>query len=122
MPSRVPAPEGRAGGRGDAPDPVTIAAVVEKTVPLEVTTVGGGEPDTTVEVRAQSNGRLTGVHFTEGADVTAGGSSSPSMRDRSRRPSSRPAVLARDLTTSKNLEATRVRHAGLLKERADGAS
>jgi len=45
---------GRGGGRGDAAIPVTVAAVVEKTVPLEVTTVGSGEPDTTVKSARRS--------------------------------------------------------------------
>jgi membrane fusion protein, multidrug efflux system len=106
----------RGAGRGDAPVPVTIATVVQKTVPLEVTTVGSGEPDTTVEVRAQVNGQLTDVHFTEGADVTAG----QLLFTIDARPfeaavKQAEAVLARDTTTAKNLEATRVRHAGLLK-------
>ena len=95
---------------------MAIASVVEKTVPLEVTTVGSGEPDTTVEVRAQISGQLTDVHFTEGADVKAG----QHLFTIDARPfeaavKQAEAVLARDTTTSKNLEATRVRHAGLLK-------
>jgi len=111
-----PSAGGRGGGRGDAAVPVTVAAVVEKTVPLEVTTVGSGEPDTTVEVRAQINGQLTGVHFTEGADVTAGQLLfTVDARPFEAAVKQAEAVLARDTTTSKNLEATRVRHAGLLK-------
>jgi len=107
---------GRGSGRGDAAIPVTVAAVVEKTVPLEVTTVGSGEPDTTVEVRAQINGQLTDVHFTEGADVTAGQLLfSVDARPFEAAVKQAEAVLARDTTTAKNLEATRVRHAGLLK-------
>ena len=107
---------GRGGGRGDSAIPVTIAQVVEKTVPLEVTTVGSGEPDTTVEVRAQINGQLTDVHFTEGADVTAGQLLfSIDARPFETAVKQAEAVLARDTTTAKNLEATRVRHAGLLK-------
>ena len=116
-PGAEPGPgSGRGGGRGDAPVPVTIASVVEKTVPLEVTTVGSGEPDTTVEVRAQISGQLIGVHFTEGADVTAGQLLfSVDARPFEAAVKQAEAVLARDTTTSKNLEATRVRHAGLLK-------
>ncbi|HXT68203.1 MAG TPA: efflux RND transporter periplasmic adaptor subunit [Vicinamibacterales bacterium] len=107
---------GRAGGRGDAAVPVTIAAAVEKTVPLEVTTVGTGEPDTTVEVRAQVTGQLTAVHFTEGADVEQG---QPLFTLDSRTfeaaVKQAEAILARDTTTARNFEATRVRHADLLK-------
>lgn len=107
---------GRAGGRGDAAVPVTIAQAVEKTVPLEVTTVGSGEPDTTAEIRAQVNGQLTSVNFTEGADVSQG----QLLFTIDARPfeaavKQAEAVLARDTTTARNLEATRVRHADLLK-------
>jgi multidrug efflux system membrane fusion protein len=112
----APAPGGRSGGRGDAAVPVSVAAVVQKTVPLEVTTVGSGEPDTTVEVRAQVTGQLTGVHFTEGADVRQG----QQLFTIDPRPfeaavKQAEAVLARDSTTSRNLEAIRVRYEGLLK-------
>jgi multidrug efflux system membrane fusion protein len=92
-----------------------VAAVVEKTVPLEVTTVGSGEPDTTVEIRAQVNGQLTAVNFKEGADVAQG----QLLFTIDGRPfeaavKQAEAVLLRDSTTAKNLEATRVRHADLL--------
>ena len=104
------------GGRGEAAVPVTVAAVVVKTVPLEVTTVGSAEPDTTVEIRAQVNGQLTAVHFTEGVDVTQG----QLLFTIDARPfeaavKQAEAVLLRDSTTEKNLEATRVRYADLLK-------
>ena len=108
---------GRGGGRGDdAPVPVSVAAVVEKTVPLEVTTVGSGEPDSTVEIRAQVTGQLTAVHFTEGADVALGDllfTIDPRPFEAALKQAE--AVLARDSTQAKNLEATRVRHADLLK-------
>jgi multidrug efflux system membrane fusion protein len=107
---------GPGGGRGDAAVPVATAPVVEKAVPLEVTTVGSGEPDTTVEVRAQVSGQLTAVQFTEGADVTKG----QQLFTIDSRPfeatlKQMEAVLERDSTTARNLEATRVRHADLLK-------
>src|SRR5690349_13595381 len=68
----APGGAGGGGGRGDAAVPVSIAPVVEKTVPLEVTTIGSGEPETTVEVRSQVTGQLTSVQFAEGADVAKG--------------------------------------------------
>ena len=52
--------------------PVTIAAVVRKSVPLQVTSIGTVEAYSTVQVKAQVNGQVTGVHFTEGQDVNKG--------------------------------------------------
>lgn len=114
-PSTEPA-GGGGSGRSDAPVPVSVASVVEKTVPLEVTTVGTAEADTTVEVRAQVTGQLTGVHFTEGADVQQG----QLLFTIDARPfeaalKQAEAQLSRNTTQAANLEATRVRHADLLK-------
>lgn len=107
---------GGGSGRGNAPVPVSVARAVEKTVPLEVTTVGTGEPETTVEIRPQVTGQLTAVHFTEGADVAQGQLLfSIDARPFEAAMKQAEAVVARDQTQAANLEATRVRHADLLK-------
>ena len=115
-PNPAPAQGQGRGGHGDSPVPVSVASATAKTVPLEITTVGSGEPDTTVEVRAQVTGQLTAVHFTEGVDVKQG----QLLFTIDARPfeaalKQAEAVLARDTTQANNLEATRVRHADLLK-------
>jgi multidrug efflux system membrane fusion protein len=46
--------------------------VEQKAVPLELRVIGAVEAYSTVEVKAQVNGELTGVHFTEGQDVRRG--------------------------------------------------
>jgi multidrug efflux system membrane fusion protein len=70
--SNVP-PSG-AGGRGGAPAPVpvTVAPVVQKSMPIEIRVIGSAEAYSTVAVRAQITGQLTSVKFTEGDDVTQG--------------------------------------------------
>jgi membrane fusion protein, multidrug efflux system len=64
----------RGGGRGGGtpPVPVTTAHVVEKSMPVTVSTIGTAEASSTVEVRPQVTGQLTTVAITEGAEVKEG--------------------------------------------------
>jgi len=52
-----------------APVPVTVATVVQKTVPVQVRAIGTAEAYSTVSIKAQISGELTQVHFREGQDV-----------------------------------------------------
>lgn len=52
--------------------PVTIGAVVQKAMPVQISVIGNVEASSTVGIRAQVGGTLTGVHFTEGQDVRKG--------------------------------------------------
>ena len=63
-------PSGRGGG--NAPVPVATATVVDKAVPLQISTIGTAEAYSNVAVRAQLTGELTAVLFKEGDDVTKG--------------------------------------------------
>jgi membrane fusion protein, multidrug efflux system len=63
------------GGRGNASGgavPVEIGVVADKSVPLQITAIGAGEPYSTVSVHAQLTGELKSVHFKEGEDVREG--------------------------------------------------
>ena len=62
----------RGGGRGGPPAavPVTVGAVVQKPMPIELRVIGTAEPYSTVAVHAQMTGQLRSVNFTEGDDVT----------------------------------------------------
>ncbi len=62
------------GGRGGAQAgvPVTVATVVQKSMPIEIRVIGTAEPYSTVSVHAQITGQLTSVKFKEGDDVKAG--------------------------------------------------
>ena len=64
---------GRGGRGGGAPAvPVAVGTVVRKSMPIEISVIGAAEPFSSVAIRAQTTGQLTGVNFTEGDDVTAG--------------------------------------------------
>lgn len=54
------------------PVPVKAAAVVQKTVPVKLKTIGNVEAYSAVEVKSQIGGVLTQVHFREGQDVQKG--------------------------------------------------
>jgi len=69
------APAGGRGARGGGqggPVPVTTAAVVQKSMPVEINVIGSAEPLSTVSIRSQTTGQLTSVNFTEGEEVTKG--------------------------------------------------
>ena len=52
--------------------PVTVAAVEQKDVPLEIASVGRADALATVSVKAQVGGEVTGVFFKEGQTVRKG--------------------------------------------------
>jgi multidrug efflux system membrane fusion protein len=64
------------GGKSQPPPkpavPVTAAAVIQKTVPVQLTAIGNVEAYSTVSVKSQIGGILTHVHFKEGQDVNKG--------------------------------------------------
>jgi multidrug efflux system membrane fusion protein len=108
---------GRGGGRGDAAAvPVTTARVVEKAVPVDVTTIGTGEALSTVEVRAQVAGPLMSVQFTEGQDVEKGQllfTIDPRPFDVAVQQAE--AALAKDEAQAKGTEQIRARNEDLFK-------
>jgi multidrug efflux system membrane fusion protein len=59
------------GGRGGAV-PVTVAPVVNKSMPIEISVIGTAEPFSNVAIRSQITGQLEKVNFTEGDDVQQG--------------------------------------------------
>ncbi len=65
----------RAGGRGfgtGGPQPITVAEVAIKDVPIWLSAIGSAVPRNLVTVRARVDGLLLRVHFTEGQTVKAG--------------------------------------------------
>ncbi|MEK6614201.1 MAG: efflux RND transporter periplasmic adaptor subunit [Candidatus Binatota bacterium] len=52
--------------------PVSVAYVIQKTLPVQLRAVGIVEAYSTVSVRSQITGTLTNVHFKEGQDVKKG--------------------------------------------------
>jgi multidrug efflux system membrane fusion protein len=67
-----PAPQAQSGGAAFPPVPVSIGTAQEESVPIVVRTVGNVEPFSSVEVKAQVDGPLVSVKFTEGASVNRG--------------------------------------------------
>jgi len=62
----------KAGRVRDTSVPVTVATAVSKSMPVQVTAIGTVEAYSTVMIKSQVNGQITGMHFTEGQDVKKG--------------------------------------------------
>lgn len=64
----------KTGGRAfhNIPVPVSLAPVTQQTMPVQIQTIGTVEPVATVTIKSQLEGRITGIHFEEGAFVEAG--------------------------------------------------
>src|ERR1700674_5737205 len=54
------------------PTMVTVAKVIQKTMPFEVIAVGNVEPISTISIRAQVAGEVQNIHFKEGDFVKKG--------------------------------------------------
>ena len=103
----------QSGGTGDAAQadmnftvPVTVATVIQKTVPVEVRVIGNGEAYSTVVVKSQLDGQLQRVSFQEGQDVQEGDllfTIDPRPYDSALKQAE--ANLARDLAQEKNAQA-----------------
>jgi membrane fusion protein, multidrug efflux system len=71
-------PQGRSGGRSQGQSgrsgavPVTVATVIQKNMPVQLTATGTVEAYSTVSIRAQVGGVITKVSFTQGQDVKQG--------------------------------------------------
>ena len=105
-----------AGGRGglNAAVPVTVAPVVQKSVPLEIQGIGTVIAATTVAVRAQITGEMTSVHFKEGEDVKEG----QVLVELDKRPlqaalEQAEATLQRDIAQANNARASAARYKDL---------
>jgi len=64
-----PAGAGGRGRGGDQAVPVTVASVVQKSMPIEIRVIGAVEAYSVVSVHAQITGQLNTVNFKEGEDV-----------------------------------------------------
>jgi multidrug efflux system membrane fusion protein len=110
----APGGGGRRGGGG--PVPVVTAKVQTKSVPVTIPGVGTVEPLQTVQIRAQTTGQLSAMHFTEGQDVRKG----QLLFTIDPRPfqaalSQAEAVLARDTATANNAERQKITYEDLYK-------
>lgn len=97
--------------------PVTVAQVVQKSVPLELDAIGTVEAYKTVTIKPQVNGELVGVQFSEGQDVRAG----QVLFTIDRRPfeaalKQAEAQWQRDLAQQQQARVQATRYAALFKE------
>lgn len=109
-------PGGGRGGGQNAPVPVTVASVLQKTMPITIEGIGTVIAASTVAVRAQITGELTSVNFKEGEDVSKG----QVLLTLDRRPleaalQQAQAALNRDLAQAANARAQATRYQDLLK-------
>ena len=115
--------EGRSGGRsgrrggGGGVVPVTVASVVQKSVPVEMTGIGTVEPFSTVSIRVQVTGTIQNVHFKEGQDVKKGDllfTIDPRPFEAALKQAQ--AVLAKDMSILENAREQARRYAELVKK------
>jgi membrane fusion protein, multidrug efflux system len=60
------------GGRGPAAVPVSVATVVQQTMPFRLQAIGNVEAFSTVAVKARADGQIVEVGFKEGEEVQKG--------------------------------------------------
>jgi multidrug efflux system membrane fusion protein len=94
--------------------PVTVAPVVQKAMPIQITAVGTAEAFATVSVRSQATGELNAVHFEDGGDVEKG----QPLFDLDRRAfeaavNQAEATLQRDIAQAANARSQQERYRGL---------
>jgi multidrug efflux system membrane fusion protein len=96
--------------------PVVTAKAQSRAVPVTIPAVGTAEALATVQIRAQTTGQLSAVHFGEGQDVKKG----QVLFTLDARPfeaalSQAEAVLARDTATANNAERQKASYEDLFK-------
>jgi multidrug efflux system membrane fusion protein len=98
------------------PVPVTVATVIQRTIPVEVRAIGNVEPYSTIGVKAMIAGQLTHVYFTEGDTVRKG---QPIFQIDARpfeeAVKQAEATLAKDAANAGNAEADAKRYEALFK-------
>jgi membrane fusion protein, multidrug efflux system len=97
--------------------PVTVASVVQKNVPIELTGIGTVEPYSTVSIRVQVTGTILQVHFKEGQDVKKGDllfTIDPRPFEATLKQAQ--AVLAKDMSLLENAREQARRYAELVKK------
>jgi multidrug efflux system membrane fusion protein len=97
--------------------PVTVALVEQKSMPVQITAIGNVEPYSTVGVKTQVTGQLTGVFFKQG-DFVKKGQLIFTLDKRQIQADIKRAEgqLARDLASLENAKAQAARYTALYKE------
>jgi multidrug efflux system membrane fusion protein len=104
------------------PVPVTIARVIQRTIPVEIRAIGNVEAYSTVNVKSQVEGELMAVHFEEGQDVKKGDLLfTIDPRPFQARLRQSEGNLARDMAQLKNAQADANRYSRLLEQKVVSA-
>jgi len=113
------------------PAPVSVAAAVEKDVPVFLDEIGKCVAREVVSIQPQISGKITGIHFVDGADLKAGDplftidprpfeaelqQAQAGLAKDTAVMKQAEATLARDIVQSKNSEVQAQRYADLLKQ------
>jgi multidrug efflux system membrane fusion protein len=117
----LPACSGKSGAavesRAEAA-PVTVAKVVQRTVPVQIRAIGRVEAYSTIAVKSQVDGQLARVYFTEGQFVKKG---DPLFlidpRSYEAKVKEAEAALAKDIAQAKNADLQAHRYEVLFKAR-----
>lgn len=97
--------------------PVKVASAEKRNVPIQVTAIGTVEPFSTVQIKTQVTGELTGVYFKEGDDVKKGQLLfTLDKRQIEADLKKAQGQLARDLASYANAKAQAARYEALHKE------
>ena len=103
--------------KGRPPVPVSVATVGQRDVPVQIQAIGNVEPFNAVGIKAQVDGQISRVHFTEGQDVTKGDllfTIDPRPFQTALKHAE--AVLARDLAQARYAREQVRRYGSLLKD------
>jgi multidrug efflux system membrane fusion protein len=106
--------DGRSGGVQPPAVPVSVAPVVQKAMPIDLSVIGSAQAYSTVAVHAQVTGELTSVNFAQGDDVRKG----QTLFTLDRRPleaalAQSEANLQRDLAQAANAKSQAARYQDL---------
>jgi multidrug efflux system membrane fusion protein len=112
-----PDKSGKTGDKREQVTPVTVATVMQKTVPIQLQAIGTVQAATTVAVTPQAGGRITGVYFKKGQEVHKGDLLF-TLDDRSQTASIQQAqgVLDRDRAQVQQARATLAKDLGLVRQ------
>lgn len=106
--------EKQQGQQERLPVPVVVTQAEQRSMPLEVRTIGTIQAESTVTVRSRIDGEIVGIHFKEGDDIDAGALLF-TLDDRQQRVAvaQAEAALAKDRATLANAQRELQRYAPL---------
>jgi len=117
LPTNPNGPKKADRNRPEQITPVTVATVSQKTVPLQLQTIGTVQASSTVSVTPQASGQITGVYFKKG-EMLHKGDLLFTLDDRTQAASIQQAegTVARDQSQVNQARATLAKDLGLVRQ------